>query len=97
MRYLAPGLLKERGVEHFDAWAGNFAEAVTSLELAPDGSGYRLTTRFARFINVPELMQMFRQSADIQTQGMLKLPVPDLRACILRIFQQSFAKALLGA
>ena len=52
LRFLAPGLLQERGVEHFDAWAGNFAEAVTALELAPDGSGYRMHTRFAKFGSV---------------------------------------------
>ena len=60
LRYLAPDLLKERGVAHFDAWAANFAEAVTALELAPDGSGYRMHTRFAKFINLPELLSMFR-------------------------------------
>jgi P-type conjugative transfer protein TrbL len=76
LRYLAPGLLKERGVEHFDAWAGNFAEAVTSLELAPDGSGYRMHTRFAKFINLPELLTMFRTVADVQTADMLRLPRP---------------------
>ena len=71
--------LKTQNVHHFDSWAATFGEPVTAMELAPDGSGYRLNTRFARFINVPELMQMFRQVADIQTQAMLKLPVPDLR------------------
>jgi len=78
LRYLAPGLLKERGVQHFDAWAGNFAEAVTSLELAPDGSGYRMHTRFAKFINLPELLTMFRTVADVQTAEMLKLPRPSI-------------------
>jgi N12 class adenine-specific DNA methylase len=78
LRYLAPDLLKERGVEHFDAWAANFAEAVTALELAPDGSGYRMHTRFARFINLPELLTMFRTVADVQTADMLNLPRPAL-------------------
>lgn len=78
LRYLAPGLLKERGVEHFDAWAGNFAEAVTVLELAPDGSGCRMHTRFAKFINLPELLTMFRSVADVQTGAMLKLPRPEI-------------------
>src|SRR5665213_127719 len=78
LRYLAPELLKERGVEHFDAWAANFAEAVTALELAPDGSGYRMHTRFARFINLPELLSMFRTVADVQTADMLKLPRPTI-------------------
>ena len=78
-RFLQMATLKAQNVAHFDAWAATFGEPVTAMELAPDGSGYRLNTRFARFINVPELMQMFRQVADIQTQAMLKLPVPDLR------------------
>ncbi len=78
LRYLAPDMLAERRVEHFDAWAANFAEAVTSLELAPDGSGYRMHTRFAKFINLPELLSMFRTVADVQTADMLNLPRPDL-------------------
>src|SRR5438874_12189902 len=78
LRYLAPEMLSERKVEHFDSWAANFAEAVTSLELAPDGSGYRMHTRFAKFINMPELLTMFRTFADIQTAEMLKLPRPEL-------------------
>jgi hypothetical protein len=59
-RYLAPMSLEVAGVEHFDAWAANFGEAVTALELAPDGSGYRMHTRFAKFVNLPELLSMFR-------------------------------------
>src|SRR5271167_3090114 len=78
-RYLQPDDLKKHNLHHFDSWAATFGEPVTAMELSPDGAGYRLHTRFARFINVPELMQMFRQTADIQTQAMLKLPVPDLR------------------
>jgi N12 class adenine-specific DNA methylase len=78
LRYLAPDLLKERGVAHFDAWAANFAEAVTALELAPDGSGYRMHTRFAKFINLPELLSMFRTFADVQTADMLNLPRPTI-------------------
>ena len=77
-RYLAPEMLSERGVNHFDPWAANFAEAVTSLELAPDGSGYRMHTRFAKFINLPELLTMFRTVADVQTADMLDLPRPEL-------------------
>ena len=77
-RFLQMTTLKAQQVAHFDAWAATFGEPVTAMELSPDGSGYRLHTRFARFINVPELMQMFRQVADIQTQEMLQLPVPDL-------------------
>ena len=79
-RYLQMTALKALKVDHFDSWAATFGEPVSAMELAPDGSGYRLNTRFARFINVPELMQQFRQVADIQTQKMLKLPVPELRS-----------------
>src|SRR6266567_4274408 len=75
-RYLAPDLLEKAGVSHFDAWAANFGEAVTALELAPDGSGYRMHTRFAKFVNLPELLSMFRSFADIQTADMLNLPRP---------------------
>ena len=78
-RYLAPELL-DAAVEHFDAWAANFGEAVTSLELAPDGSGYRMHTRFAKFINLPELLSMFRSFADVQTADMLHLPRPEIDA-----------------
>ena len=78
LRYLGPDLLKERGVDHFDAWAANFAEAVTALELAPDGSGYRMHTRFAKFINLPELLSMFRTVSDVQTADMLNLPRPQI-------------------
>jgi hypothetical protein len=75
-RYLAPVTLRAAGVEHFDAWAANFGEPVTSLELAPDGSGYRMHTRFAKFVNLPELLSMFRSFADVQTADMLHLPRP---------------------
>ena len=78
LRYLAPEMLEERKVEHFDSWVANFAEAVTALELAPDGSGYRMHTRFAKFINLPELLTVFRSVADVQTADMLNLPRPDL-------------------
>jgi N12 class adenine-specific DNA methylase len=77
-RYLAPERLEAAGVSHFDAWAANFGEAVTALELAPDGSGYRMHTRFAKFVNLPELLTMFHSFADIQTADMLKLPKPEL-------------------
>jgi N12 class adenine-specific DNA methylase len=78
-KYLQMTALKAQRIDHFDSWAATFGEPVTAMELSPDGSGYRINTRFARFINVPELMQQFRQVADIQTQTMLKLPVPVLR------------------
>ena len=75
-RYLQYGLLEQKHLQHFDAWASTFGETVTALEIAPEGNGYRLKTRFARFYNLPELMQMFREVADIQTADMLNLPVP---------------------
>ena len=78
LRYLAPEMLAERKVAHFDSWAANFAEAVTALELAPDGSGYRMHTRFAKFINLPELLTVFRSVADVQTTDMLNLPRPEI-------------------
>ncbi|WP_408626144.1 helicase-related protein [Anaerocolumna cellulosilytica] len=78
-RYLQNQLLKERGIEHFDAWAANFGEVISSLELAPEGTGYRFKNRFARFTNLPELMTMFREIADVQLPEMLNLPVPKLR------------------
>src|SRR2546428_10656831 len=77
-RYLVPKLLEAAGVSHFDAWAANFGEAVTALELAPDGSGYRMHTRFAKFVNLPELLTMFRSFADIQTADRLQLSRPEL-------------------
>ncbi len=79
MRYLQPNRLAELGLQQFDAWAATFGESVTALEIAPDGSGYRMHTRFARFINVPELMAVFGEVADIRTAEMLDLPVPRLR------------------
>src|ERR1700680_5226829 len=79
LRYLAPELLAAAGVEHFDAWAANFGQPVTSLELAPDGSGYRMHTRFAKFINMPELLSMFRSFADVQTADMLHLPLREIQ------------------
>ena len=66
-RYLQPQALQKHNLHHFDGWAATFGEPVTAMELSPDGAGYRLNTRFARFINVPELMQIFRQTADVQT------------------------------
>jgi N12 class adenine-specific DNA methylase len=78
-RYLQMGTLRKQKLHHFDGWAATFGEPVTAMELAPDGAGYRLNTRFARFINVPELMQIFCQVADIQTAAQLKLPVPEIK------------------
>lgn len=75
-RYLQYDTLAQNGLQHFDSWASTFGETVTALELAPEGTNYRAKTRFAKFYNLPELMQMFREAADIQTADMLKLPVP---------------------
>lgn len=76
-RYLQHHTLVKHNLQHFDAWASTFGETVTAIELAPEGTGYRLKTRFAKFYNLPELMQMFREVADIQTADMLNLPVPE--------------------
>ena len=75
-RYLQYDTLAQNGLQHFDSWASTFGETVTALELAPEGTNYRAKTRFAKFYNLPELMQMFCEVADIQTADMLKLPVP---------------------
>ena len=75
-RYLQYRTLQEMGLIHFDDWASNFGETVTAIELSPEGSGYRAKTRFAKFYNLPELMSVFKQIADIQTADMLHLPVP---------------------
>ena len=75
-RYLQYDTLMQNGLQHFDSWASTFGETVTALELAPEGTNYRAKTRFAKFFNLPELMLMFREVADIQTADMLKLPVP---------------------
>ncbi len=77
-RYLQMNTLRRNRLQHFDSWAGTFGETVTAMELNPDGAGYRLQSRFARFVNVPELMLQFRQVADVQTAEMLKLPIPKL-------------------
>ena len=76
-RYLQHSTLKQAGLESFDAWASTFGETITAVELTPEGTGYRAKTRFAKFFNLPELMSMFREVADIQTAEMLSLPVPE--------------------
>ena len=76
-RYLEYDLLKSQGLQHFDCWASTFGETITAIELAPEGTGYRAKTRFARFYNLPELIAMFKQVADVQTADMLKLPIPE--------------------
>lgn len=76
-RYLQYNRLKDTHLQHFDAWASTFGETVTAIELAPEGTGYRAKTRFARFFNLPELVSMFKDIADVQTADMLNLPVPE--------------------
>lgn len=78
-RYLQIDQLEEQGLSHFDAWASTFGETISALELSPDGNGYRVKTRFAKFYNVPELLKLFKNVADIQTADMLRLPVPKLK------------------
>lgn len=77
MRYLQYGTLMNMGMGHFDSWAATFGETVTAIELSPEGTGYRAKTRFARFFNLPELISIFKEAADIQTADMLNLPVPE--------------------
>ncbi|MBR3137379.1 MAG: DEAD/DEAH box helicase family protein [Clostridia bacterium] len=77
-RYLQYDRLRDMHLQHFDAWASTFGETVTAIELAPEGTGYRAKTRFARFFNLPELITMFKDVADVQTADMLKLPVPEV-------------------
>lgn len=84
-RYLQHHTLVEHNLQHFDAWASTFGETVTAIELAPEGTGYRLKTRFAKFYNLPELMQMFREVADIQTADMLNLPVPEVEYRVVSV------------
>src|SRR5262245_22809978 len=77
-RFLDPEGLKSRGIEHFDAWAATFGEVIETMEISPDGASLRPRSRFAKFVNLPELQQMFRSFADVQTAEMLNLPCPEL-------------------
>ena len=77
MRYLQHDLLVQKGLAHFDCWASTFGETVTAIELAPEGTGYRARTRFAKFFNLPELMNLFKEAADIKTADQLHLPTPE--------------------
>ena len=79
MRYLQYNTLQQKGLTHFDAWASTFGETTIAIELAPEGTGYRARTRFAKFFNLPELMSMFKEVADIKTSDQLHLPVPDAK------------------
>src|SRR5438270_458692 len=77
-RFLDPEALKSRGIEHFDGWAATFGEVIDTMEISPDGQTLKPRSRFARFVNLPELQQMFKSFADVQTPEMLNLPRPNL-------------------
>lgn len=77
MRYLQSDLLNKYGLDQFDAWAANFGNVVTAIELTPEGVGYRAKKRFSSFFNIPELMSLWHEAADVQTADMLNLPVPE--------------------
>ena len=94
-RYLQYNTLVENQLQHFDAWASTFGETVTAIELAPEGTGYRLKTRFARFFNLPELMQMCREVADIQTADMLNLPVPEAEYRVITVKPSKIQKGMV--
>lgn len=94
-RYLQYNYLAEHGLENFDAWASTFGETQTSLELSPEGSGFRMKTRFSKFYNLPELMSMFKEIADIQTADMLNLPVPTAKFEIVKTMPSEQQKAIL--
>ncbi len=101
-RFLDPRGLQSRGIEHFDAWAATFGEVVDTMEISPDGAGLRQRSRFAKFTNLPELQQMFRQFSDVQTADMLNLPRPTLRggkpsvvACPMSEEQQQLQQELV--
>ena len=89
-------MLKSTGLDHFDSWAAAFGETVTALELAPEGGGFRAKTRFAKFFNLPELMAMWKESADIQTAEMLKLPVPEAENITVVTKPSEFQKELVA-
>ena len=76
MRYLQHDTIRNKGLAHFDCWASTFGETTTAIELAPEGTGYRARTRFAKFFNLPELMNLFKEAADIKTADQLNLPTP---------------------
>ena len=94
-RYLQYDELKRQGLSQFDAWASTYGETVTAIELSPDGSGYRAKTRFAKFFNIPELMAMFKQTADVQTADMLNLPVPKANYYVEKVAATDIQKDLV--
>ena len=96
-RYLQMGALQEQGFQHFDAWAANYGETVTAIELAPEGSGYRPKTRFAKFFNLPELMATFKMVADVQTADMLNLPVPEANYHNIALKPSEYQKEMVAS
>ncbi len=96
MRYLQYDTLESMGLGNFDSWASTFGETQTAIELAPEGTGYRAKTRFARFFNLPELISLFKESADIQTPDMLKLPVPEAEYINAVLQPSQLQKELIG-
>ena len=96
-RYLQYDLLKKKDMAHFDAWASTFGETVTAIELAPEGTGYRAKTRFSRFYNLPELISMFKEVADIQTADMLNLPVPEVEYINVSLEPSEYQKDMVSA
>ena len=96
-RYLQMNALQEQGLQLFDAWAANYGETVTAIELSPEGTGYRAKTRFAKFYNLPELMSVFKNVADIQTADMLKLPVPEARYHNIALKPSEYQKEIVAS
>ena len=96
-RYLQYGTLQKHDLQHFDAWASSFGETVTAVELTPEGTGYRAKTRFAKFNNLPELMAMFKQVADIKTSDMLNLPVPEVEYHNIAVKPSQVQKDMVAA
>ena len=96
-RYLQMNALQEQGLQHFDSWAANYGETVTAIELSPEGTGYRAKTRFAKFFNLPELMSVFKNVADIQTADMLNLPVPEAHHHNIALKPSEYQKKMVEA
>lgn len=94
-RYLQYDELKKNGLEHFDSWASTFGETQSSFELSPEGTGYRVKTRFSKFYNLPELMSLFKEVSDIQTADMLKLPVPEAHFDVIKTTPSEEQKQIL--
>ena len=96
-RYLQMGVLQEQGFQHFDAWAANYGETVTAIELAPEGTGYRAKTCFSKFNNLPELISVFKNVADIQTADMLNLPVPEAHYHNIALKPSEYQKEMVAS